>query len=190
MACRYAVIPPASVDSVSYARARISNGARPSSSGTTLGSRRFRWLTASSAAQVQPGDVPLALASHAEQTVAKLKTLPRLKPVAAGIAADDGGRTNAWPHDPETLTPQTTALVCVDISLIPVQSGKSLVAWSRMREAAHAAGVHIVVMDEQSEGPELAHGTVHLPKTAGHGAVRIIWGNKFSYPDNADVEAE
>lgn len=27
-------------------------------------------------------------------------------------------------------------------------------------------------------------------KTAGHGAVRIIWGNKFSYPDNADVEAE
>lgn len=27
-------------------------------------------------------------------------------------------------------------------------------------------------------------------KTAGHGAVRIIWGNKFSYPENADVEAE
>jgi len=25
---------------------------------------------------------------------------------------------------------------------------------------------------------------------AGHGAVRIIWGNRFSYPDNADVEAE
>ena len=25
---------------------------------------------------------------------------------------------------------------------------------------------------------------------AGRGAVRIIWGNKFSYPDNADVEAE
>lgn len=25
---------------------------------------------------------------------------------------------------------------------------------------------------------------------AGHGAVRIIWGNQFSYPDNADVEAE
>ena len=24
---------------------------------------------------------------------------------------------------------------------------------------------------------------------AGHGAVRIIWGNRFSYPDNADVEA-
>jgi hypothetical protein len=27
-------------------------------------------------------------------------------------------------------------------------------------------------------------------KTAGHGAVRIIWGNKFSYPNKADVEAE
>ena len=25
---------------------------------------------------------------------------------------------------------------------------------------------------------------------AGHGAVRIIWGNRFSYPDNADVEVE
>lgn len=25
---------------------------------------------------------------------------------------------------------------------------------------------------------------------AGHGAVRIIWGNRFSYPDNADVTAE
>lgn len=25
---------------------------------------------------------------------------------------------------------------------------------------------------------------------AGHGAVRIIWGNRFSYPDNADVGAE
>lgn len=25
---------------------------------------------------------------------------------------------------------------------------------------------------------------------AGHGAVRIIWGNRFSYPDNADLTAE
>ena len=24
---------------------------------------------------------------------------------------------------------------------------------------------------------------------AGHGAVRIIWGIRFSYPDNADIEA-
>jgi len=47
------------------------------------------------------------------------------------------------------------------------------------------------------EGEEYGAGGAGYPdrygedgKTAGHGAVRIIWGNKFGYPDKADVEAE
>ena len=62
--------------------------------------------------------------------------------------------------------------------------------WGNANQAPGIAGSGGDKMDFGAGGAGERDGWDGSEKTqAGHGAVRIIWGNRFSYPDNADVEA-
>lgn len=106
---------------------------------------------------------------------------PAVRDGFACIAACDGGRIDAWPHDPSTFTPANTALVCVDACELSPLAEHHCADWhqqlERLRSSSSAAGLVVVLVGDRcgaadrTEVPAGSTRTVVVPRVGvGAGA--------------------
>jgi len=125
--------------SVSHAVCASANIAAAMADGNTLDMSSLRAKLAADA-RAFIDTLQQRAADEAAQSDASLRS----------VVACDGGRTNAWPHEPQAFTPQTTALLCMHVADEEPNGGAPTPPWQqqlgRLVAAATKARVPIFLV--------------------------------------------